>query len=264
MTACAYPATVLRMKKCSWSGEDYPDESTRCSVDGHDLAMVPPAAPPPIGAATGHRPCGSLVRASIVATVVLLFGWLEILVIVKGLALIMMLYGVAVACAIAIASLDVMRNSRPSFGRYLYARLGPGSPGQCLRHMFSRAFGASDFTRFWQYWNPFLGYVLSYCCYAPMRRFAPRPVCLIFTFALNGLLFHDLIYLWPFGLAMSHGLPFPVFTLALATNAVIILAAERHRHTLTHLSLPRRVACHLLVFFGPFAFSVGLLLITRL
>ena len=130
--------------------------------------------------------------------------------------------------------------------------------------MFSRAFGASDFTRFWQYWNPFLGYVLSYFCYAPLRRFAPRPVCLIFTFALNGLLFHDLIYLWPFGLAMSHGLPFPVFTLALVTNAVIILAAERRRHTLAHLSLHRRVVCHLLAFFGPFAFSVGILLLTRL
>ena len=156
-----------------------------------------------------------------------------------------------------------MHTSRPSFARYVYARLGPGSLRQCLGHMFSRAFGASDFSRFWQYWNPFLGYIVSYFCYAPLRRFAPRPVCLIFTFALNGLLFHDLIYLWPFGLAMSHGLPFPVFTLALATNAVIILAAERHRHTLTHLSLHRRVACHLLAFFGPFAFSVGLLLLTR-
>jgi len=253
------------MKKCSWSGQDYPDESTTCSVDGHDLAMVPPAAPPPIGAATGHRPCGSLARASIVATVVLLFGWLQILVIVRGLALIMMLYGVAIAVgAVGLFSRHSSRNSRPSFARYVYARLGPGSLRQCLGHMFSRAFGASDFSRFWQYWNPFLGYILSSFCYAPLRRFAPRPVCLIFTFALNGLLFHDLIYLWPFGLAMSHGLPFPVFTLALATNAVIILAAERHRHTLTHLSLHRRVACHLLVFFGPFVCSVGILLLTRL
>jgi hypothetical protein len=87
---------------------------------------------------------------------------------------------------------------------------------------------------------------------------------LILTFALNGLLLHDLLYLWPFGLAMTHGLPFPVFTLALATNAVILLAAERHRHTLAHLSLPRRVAWHLLVFCGPFAASVGIFLLTRL
>ena len=130
--------------------------------------------------------------------------------------------------------------------------------------MFSRAFGAADFSRFWRYWNPFLGYILSYFCYAPLRRVASRPVCLILTFALNGLLFHDLIYLWPFGLAMSHGLPFPVFTLALVTNAFIILAAERHRHTLAHLSLHRRVVCHLLVFFGPFAFWIGVLLLTRL
>ncbi len=223
--------------------------------------MPSPAAPPPIGAATGHRPCGSVARATIVGTVVLLFAWLLILVMVRGLTLIMMLYGVAVAC---VASLAVLRTSRPSFGRYVHARLGPGSLRQCLGQMFARAFGAADFSRFWQCWNPFLGYILSYFCYAPLRRFAPRPVCVIVTFALNGLLFHDLIYSWPFGLAMSHGLPFPVFTLALVINAVIILSAERHRLTLTHLSLPRRVACHLLVFVGPFVFSVGILLVTRL
>jgi hypothetical protein len=157
-----------------------------------------------------------------------------------------------------------MYASRPLYGRYLYARLGPGSPGQCLGHMFSRAFGASDFTRFWQYWNPFLGYFLGYFCYAPLRRFAPRSLCLIITFAVNGFFFHDLIYLWPFGLAMSHGLPFPVFTLALVTNSIIVVAAERYRFTLAHLSLPIRVACHLLAFFGPFAFSVGILLFTRI
>jgi hypothetical protein len=132
--------------------------------------------------------------------------------------------------------------------------------------MFSRAFGASDFTSFWRYWNPFLGYFLAYFCFAPLRRFAPRPLCLIVTFALNGFLFHDLVYLWPFGFARTPRLPFPfpVFTLSLVTSAVIILAAERHRFTLAHLSLPRRVACHLLAFVGPFAFSVGILLLTRI
>jgi hypothetical protein len=158
-----------------------------------------------------------------------------------------------------------MHTSRPSFARYLYARLGPGSPRQCLGHMFSRAFGASDFTSFWRYWNPFWGYFLAYFCFAPLRRFAPRPLCLIVTFALNGFL-HDLVYLWPFGFARTARLPFPfpVFTLSLVTNAVIILAAERHRFTLAHLSLPMRVACHLLALFGPFAFSVGILLLTRI
>src|SRR5262245_36518095 len=92
------------------------------------------------------------------------------------------------------ATLAVMHASRPSFARYLYARLGPGSRGQYLGHMFSRAFGASDFTRFWRHWNPFVGYFLAYFCFAPLRRFAPRPLCLIVTFGLNGLL-HDLAYL---------------------------------------------------------------------
>jgi len=159
----------------------------------------------------------------------------------------------------------LMHTSRPSFARYLYARLGPGSRGQCLGHMFSRAFGASDFTRFWQYWNPLGGYFLGYFCYAPLRRFAPRPLCLIVTFALNGLL-HDLGLLWPFGFARTERLPFPfpVFTLSLVMIAVIILAAERHRFTLAHLSLPMRVACHLLALVGPFAFSIGILLLTRI
>ena len=133
--------------------------------------------------------------------------------------------------------------------------------------MFSRAFGAPDFTRFWRHWNPFVGYFLAYFCFAPLRRFAPRSLCLIVTFALNGLL-HDLVYLWPFGFARTERLPFPfafpVFTLTLVMIAVVILAAERYRFTLAHLSLPMRVACHLLALVGPFAFSTGILLLTRI
>ena len=157
-----------------------------------------------------------------------------------------------------------MHTSQPSFARYLYARLGPGSRAQCLGHMFSRAFGASDFTCFWRHWNPFVGYFLAYFCFAPLRRFAPRPLCLIVTFALNGFL-HDLVYLWPFGFARTDCLPFPfpIFTLSLATTAVIVLASERHRFTLARLSLPMRVACHLLALAGPFAFSVCVLLLLR-
>ncbi len=158
-----------------------------------------------------------------------------------------------------------MHTSRPSLARYLYARLGPGSRGQCLGHMFSRAFGASDFTRFWQYWNPLGGYFLGYFCYAPLRRFAPRPPCLIVTFALNGFL-HDLGFVWPWGIARTERLPFPfpVFTLSLTTSAVIILVAESYRLTPANLSLPMRVACHLLAFAGPFACSIGILLLIRI
>ena len=132
-------------------------------------------------------------------------------------------------------------------------------------HMFSRAFGASDFTRFWRHWNPFVGYFLVYFCFAPLRRFAPRPLCLIVTFALNGFL-HDLVYVWPWGVARTERLPFPfpVFTLTLVMIAVMILVAERYRLTLATLSLPMRVACHLLALVGPFAFSIGILLLTRI
>jgi hypothetical protein len=137
--------------------------------------------------------------------------------------------------------------------------------------MFSRSFGASDFTSFWRHWNPFVGYFLAYFCFAPLRRFAPRPLCLIVTFALNGFL-HDLVgwcicvYVLPWGGAKTKHLPFPfpVFTLWLVMVAVIILFAERYRLTLAHLSLRRRVACHLLAFVGPFAFSIGIRHLTRI
>jgi hypothetical protein len=131
--------------------------------------------------------------------------------------------------------------------------------------MFTRAFGAPDFTCFWRHWNPFVGYFLAYFCFAPLRRFAPRPVCLVATFALNGLL-HDLVLVWPWGIARTERLPFPfpVFTLTLVMIAALILAAERHRFTLAHRSLRRRAACHLLALFGPFVFSIGIFLLTRL
>ena len=132
--------------------------------------------------------------------------------------------------------------------------------------MFSRAFGAADFTGFWRVWNPFVGYFLAYFCFVPLRRVAPRPLCLVVTFALNGLL-HDLAYLWPFGFARTARLPyplgFPVFTLCLVMIAVIIVTAERQRFTLAGLSLRMRVVCHLLALIGPFALSVGVLLLTR-
>ena len=108
---------------------------------------------------------------------------------------------------VAVAFLPFQKASRTSFARYLYARLGPGGPGRCLGQMFSRAFGASNFTRFWRHWNPCRGYFLAYFCFARLRRFAPRPLCLIVTFALNGVL-HDLVYLWPFGFARTERLPF--------------------------------------------------------
>lgn len=150
----------------------------------------------------------------------------------------------------------------PSFARYLHARLGPGSMVQCFGKMFPRAFGASDFTRFWRHWNPFVGYFLAYFCFAPLRRFAPRSLCLLVTFALNGVL-HDLVLVWPWGFGRTARLPFPfpVFTLCLVGIAIIILASEHFRFTLTHQTLRRRIAWHLLALIVPFVFSVGIFLI---
>ncbi len=73
------------------------------------------------------------------------------------------------------------------------------------------------------------------------------------------------MYVWPWGVARTERLPFPfpVFTLTLVMIAIVILAAERYRFTLAHRSLRMRVACHLLALVGPFALSVGVLLLLR-
>lgn len=130
--------------------------------------------------------------------------------------------------------------------------------------MFRRSFGAADFTGFWRHWNPFLGYVLAYFCFDPLRRIAPRSLCLIVTFALNGVL-HDLVLVWPWGFARIARLPFPfpVFTLCLALIGVVMLVAERCRFSLANCSRSGRVACHLLALVGPFTFAVGVFLLVR-
>jgi hypothetical protein len=157
-------------------------------------------------------------------------------------------------------SLAVMKHGRPSFLRYLWARLGPGSPVQCFWHMFSRSFGATTFARFWQYWNPVYGYVLGFFVFASLRRFAPRSLCVVITFAFSGFLFHDLI-LWPSALAHSSHLPFPFVTVAFIALAFFILATERLHISLRRLSPFMRATCHFLAFAGAFAVSTAAYLV---
>lgn len=62
--------------------------------------------------------------------------------------------------------------------------------------MFVRAFGAGSFDEFWRYWNPVYGYFLYYRCYRPLRRFLPRTLAILLTFAASGFLLHDLPFGW--------------------------------------------------------------------
>jgi hypothetical protein len=68
--------------------------------------------------------------------------------------------------------------------------------------MLSRAFGASSFVAFWRYWNPVYGYFLCYWSYRPLRRYLPRPVALILTFALCGFLLHDIVHIFFTGIPL--------------------------------------------------------------
>jgi hypothetical protein len=87
--------------------------------------------------------------------------------------------------------------SRPTLGQFIELRLGPSSsPGNLLREMFVRSFGAGSFDRFWRNWNPVYGYALYYWCYHPLRRYLPRSVSVLLTFAASGFFLHDLPTGW--------------------------------------------------------------------
>lgn len=64
-----------------------------------------------------------------------------------------------------------------------------------LQNMLTRSFGAGNFARFWQYWNPIWGYGLGRYVYAPLNRFFPRVVALILTFTVSGLI-HDMVIMF--------------------------------------------------------------------
>ena len=90
-----------------------------------------------------------------------------------------------------------MKTDQPTLHQFIASRLGPGSsPGQLLRVMLARAFGAGSFDEFWRYWNPVYGYYLYYRCYRPLRRLLPRPLSVLLTFAASGFLLHDLPFGW--------------------------------------------------------------------
>lgn len=86
--------------------------------------------------------------------------------------------------------------SRLSVRDYAFIRLGsPDGPWQAAQRMFTRSFGAQSFVAFWRYWNPVYGYFLYYWSYRPLRRYLPRPIALVLTFALCGFLLHDIVHI---------------------------------------------------------------------
>ena len=79
-----------------------------------------------------------------------------------------------------------------SLSEYVRKRNGvPLGASGALKCMFVRAFGASSFPRFWNYWNPIWNYFLTRDVLRPVSRVAPMWVAVLVTFVVSGAL-HDL------------------------------------------------------------------------
>lgn len=79
-----------------------------------------------------------------------------------------------------------------TLAQYVKYRNGVPLGGQgALQNMLSRAFGASTFAKFWQYWNPVWGFYLAKYVYGPLSTILPKSMATVATFAVSGAL-HDL------------------------------------------------------------------------
>jgi hypothetical protein len=127
----------------------------------------------------------------------------------------------------------VLNIRRPTLNQFIELRLGlSSSPGNLLRQMFSRSFGAGSFDRFWRYWNPVYGYALYYWCYRPLRRYLPRDACVALTFAASGFLLHDLPTGWWIRLIRSFqagGFPIPFVALWFSLMGVLTILSRALR-----------------------------------
>lgn len=132
---------------------------------------------------------------------------------------------------------------RPTFTEFCSARLGSGSPALRLWRMFSRPATASTFREFWRLWSPAYGYVPTYFCYAPLRRILPPPIAFVSTFALSGLLLHDLV-VW-LALGGTRLYSFPVVTVAFIFIAIFVVCSDAAGLSLEWVPRALRVACHL-------------------
>ena len=82
--------------------------------------------------------------------------------------------------------------SKLSLAQYVKKRNGvPLGASGSMTNMLSRAFGASSFWVFWQYWNPIWGYYLSRNIMRPLASFLPVSLATLVTFLVSGAL-HDI------------------------------------------------------------------------
>jgi len=94
------------MKRCTYCGKDYPDETIACPIDGNPLEAVQQSTPSPqveIAAVQRRNP---VTRAAKVSGVILLLGVFRIVALTQrgwSAAIFIMLASVLLACVIAVA-----------------------------------------------------------------------------------------------------------------------------------------------------------------
>jgi len=120
----------------------------------------------------------------------------------------------------------VAANSQMTLSEFIAHRLGSGSEMALLKTMFVRSFGASTFADFWRYWNPVYGYYLQYYCYRPLRRFLPRPVAAVLTFAASDFFLHDLPFGWWIRALKAESLPVPFVALWFSRMGILVPITE--------------------------------------
>ncbi|WP_130736509.1 acyltransferase [Flavobacterium sp. J27] len=61
-----------------------------------------------------------------------------------------------------------------------------------LRNNLKRSLGASNFSTFWNFWNPIFGYYLGTKIFRPLKKILPIELSIVITFVFCGLI-HDFV-----------------------------------------------------------------------
>ncbi len=154
-------------------------------------------------------------------------------------------------------------STTPTLKQFIELRLGKQtSPMNMLKEMLMRSFGAPSFHEFWRYWNPVYGYYLHYKCYKPLRRYLPRYVCVILTFAASGFFLHDLPFGWWIRFIrffQTGDFPLPFVTVWFSLMGLITLVTRALKVDFGDQRFVFRVSVNTLCIFAPFAFTLGIL-----
>lgn len=158
-----------------------------------------------------------------------------------------------------------MDNPTPTLKQFIELRLGKQtSEINILKEMLVRSFGANSFHEFWHYWNPVYGYYLYYKCYKPLRKYFPRHMCVILTFAASGFFLHDLPFGWWIRVIrffQTGDFPFPFVTIWFSLMGVITLITRVWKVDFGKRKFTLRVAVNCICIIAPFALTIVLTLV---